>query len=224
MKLNEARLPEAERVAGSRRGKGRPLTPVVDPDQVLRAALKLIDQEGLDGFTMRLLAERVGVEVGSLYNHFANKEAILYGALDLASTEHMVNLAPRGDWKRWMAEGTRGFRAVLIDQPGLFSVIQRRNENEHGSPFQDYAAAQLARLGAPREVILPLLNTMAYMCIASAMNHHHARTRTAGSEQRAYPDYPNLAELADESDPGDEETFMVACRSVIRAYARGSAR
>lgn len=46
-------------------------------DDVLRAALELLDEVGLDGITIRKLAERLGVQPGALYRHFASKRALL---------------------------------------------------------------------------------------------------------------------------------------------------
>jgi AcrR family transcriptional regulator len=54
---------------------------------VLNHARSLLDQEGLDGFSMRKLAARVGVTATALYFHFKDKEEILG---ELVSAERMV--------------------------------------------------------------------------------------------------------------------------------------
>ena len=46
---------------------------------VLGAALALLDEGGVEGLTTRKLAERLGVQVGALYWHFKNKDALLQG-------------------------------------------------------------------------------------------------------------------------------------------------
>lgn len=46
-------------------------------DDVLRGALDLLDEDGLDRLTMRRLAKRLDVQHGGLYWHFANKQALL---------------------------------------------------------------------------------------------------------------------------------------------------
>lgn len=56
-------------------------------DLVLRAALKIMDESGIESLSMRLLGTRLGVEAMSLYNHVANKDEILDGALDLVLEE-----------------------------------------------------------------------------------------------------------------------------------------
>ncbi|MEI7781085.1 MAG: TetR family transcriptional regulator, partial [Planctomycetota bacterium] len=46
-------------------------------ERVLRAAVLLADEEGIESLTMRQLGLRLGVEAMSLYNHVANKDDIL---------------------------------------------------------------------------------------------------------------------------------------------------
>ena len=48
-------------------------------DRILRAARKLIADEGVASLTMRSLAESAGLSVPTLYNHFRNKNDILEG-------------------------------------------------------------------------------------------------------------------------------------------------
>ena len=56
-------------------------------ERVLRAAVALADEAGIDSLTMRELGLRLGVEAMSLYNHAANKDDILDGMVDLVVGE-----------------------------------------------------------------------------------------------------------------------------------------
>lgn len=49
----------------------------LDQAQVVRAALALLDEVGLDDLTMRRLAERLGVKAASLYRHVRSKDELL---------------------------------------------------------------------------------------------------------------------------------------------------
>ena len=46
-------------------------------DEVLEAALELLDEVGLDALTTRRLADRLGVQPGALYRHYPSKAALL---------------------------------------------------------------------------------------------------------------------------------------------------
>jgi AcrR family transcriptional regulator len=56
-------------------------------ERVLRAALKLVDERGLEELSMRKLAGELGVEAMSLYNHVKGKDDLLAGILDLVALE-----------------------------------------------------------------------------------------------------------------------------------------
>ena len=46
-------------------------------EEILEAALALLNEVGLDQFSTRRLAERLGVQQPALYWHFRNKSALL---------------------------------------------------------------------------------------------------------------------------------------------------
>ena len=56
-------------------------------ERVLRAAVKLADEGGIESVTMRRLAEELGAEAMSLYYHVANKDDLLDGIADAVAME-----------------------------------------------------------------------------------------------------------------------------------------
>ena len=71
----------------------RPLT----RERVLRAALAFADERGLEELSMRKLAQEVGVEAMSLYNHVENKDDIVNGIVGLVVDE--IEPPTGSDWK-----------------------------------------------------------------------------------------------------------------------------
>ena len=63
-------------------------------ERVLETALRLADEGGIEALSMRRLAQALGVEAMSLYNHVANKEDLLHGITDLVMQEFEL---PSGD-------------------------------------------------------------------------------------------------------------------------------
>jgi AcrR family transcriptional regulator len=59
-------------------------------ERMLRACAELIDELGYDGVTTTLIAERAEVAVGSLYQFFPDKRAVVQ-ALTLRNLEHFVS-------------------------------------------------------------------------------------------------------------------------------------
>src|SRR5205085_2589537 len=66
-------------------------------DRILRTALDLADESGIEALTMRKLGQALGFEAMSLYNHVTNKDDVLDGILDLVLAETEPP-SPAGDW------------------------------------------------------------------------------------------------------------------------------
>jgi AcrR family transcriptional regulator len=62
-------------------------------NSILAAAWQLIDDKGVDGFSMRELASRAGVSVATLYNIFESREAIV----DACFNKALIDLRPLYD-------------------------------------------------------------------------------------------------------------------------------
>ncbi|MEM9491478.1 MAG: TetR family transcriptional regulator, partial [Myxococcota bacterium] len=56
-----------------------PRPPKISREQVLRAALEVVDAEGLGALSMRRIGQQLDVEAMALYRHVPNKEAVLDG-------------------------------------------------------------------------------------------------------------------------------------------------
>jgi AcrR family transcriptional regulator len=67
--------------------QGTELRAPLSRERVLRAAIKLADDTGVETLTMRRLAEDLGAEAMSLYYHVSNKEDVLDGMADLVAAE-----------------------------------------------------------------------------------------------------------------------------------------
>ena len=101
-------------------------------DRVLRAAVRIADEEGIGSLTMRHLAEELDAEAMSLYYHVANKEAILDGVVDTV-IEEIEEAAggydvPAGvdDWQTAVRERILLARSVMLRHPWAPGVIETR--------------------------------------------------------------------------------------------------
>lgn len=57
---------------------------------IVEAAARILEQHGRDGFSTNAVAERAGVSIGSLYQYFPRKEALI-GALIVRETSHLID-------------------------------------------------------------------------------------------------------------------------------------
>jgi AcrR family transcriptional regulator len=99
-------------------------------ERVLRAAVKVADEGGIDSLTMRNLAEELGVEAMSLYYHVANKEAVLDGLVDAILAEIEEALGGFGvhsdDWKPALRHRILTARRVMLLHPWAPGVFETR--------------------------------------------------------------------------------------------------
>jgi AcrR family transcriptional regulator len=90
-------------------------------DRVLSAAIALADRGGIESLTMRKLAQALGVEAMSLYNHVANKGDLVAGIVDRVVGE--IEL-PAGaeDWDTAIRKCAISAHDVLLRHPWACSL------------------------------------------------------------------------------------------------------
>jgi AcrR family transcriptional regulator len=90
-------------------------------ERVLRAAVVLADESGIDSLSMRRLGQELGVEAMSLYNHVANKDDLLNGITDLVLGE--IELPATADgWKDALRRHAISAHEVLVSHPWACSL------------------------------------------------------------------------------------------------------
>jgi AcrR family transcriptional regulator len=84
-------------------------------DRILRAAIELADAEGIEGLSMRRLAEELDAAPMALYRHVASKDDLLDGMIDLVFAE--LDVPTGSGWRAAMRERAIGMRRALLRHP-----------------------------------------------------------------------------------------------------------
>jgi AcrR family transcriptional regulator len=113
-------------MAGKVGVKARPREPLTR-DRVLRAAVALADQGGVEALSMRNLARELGVVPMALYKHVANKDELLDGMIDVVVEEIDPPLSGT-DWKTAVRERILSARRALLRHPWASYVLESRPE------------------------------------------------------------------------------------------------
>ena len=125
-------------------------------DVVIRTALDLLDEVGIDGLSTRRLAERLGVQSPALYWHFKNKRALL-DAMAAAMMEDggmRRTLEPGTDWRDWvMADARRFRRALLSRRDGARLHAGTRPEPAEFAAVESETAALCAQGASPADAL-----------------------------------------------------------------------
>lgn len=82
-------------------------------DEVLRAALELLDEVGIDALTTRRLAERLNVQPGALYRHFASKRELLDAMVERIAASSPT-AATKGTWSAQLRSGAHALRDGML--------------------------------------------------------------------------------------------------------------
>ncbi len=94
-------------------------------DRVIDGAVTLADETGIDAFTIRKLADAIGVKPMTIYHHVPNKEAIIDGMVDRVFSE--IDLPPTElDWREAMMIRARSMRQVLARHPWAAPLMETR--------------------------------------------------------------------------------------------------
>src|SRR5690606_34084459 len=83
-------------MAGARRKKTRS-QPHLTSERVRDEALRLIEAEGLEGFSTRKLGRALGVEAMAIYWYYPSKEALLDAVVDLLVSKLEPPAPPEGE-------------------------------------------------------------------------------------------------------------------------------
>jgi AcrR family transcriptional regulator len=200
-------------------------------DRILRAAMQLADEGGIKAVSMRKIAQELGVEAMSLYNHVASKDEIVDGIVDLVATE--IDLAPTGeDWKEAMRRRVISAHEILLEHPWACSLWM--SSETFGAARMRYADAVLRGFrkgGFPEELTYHAFHVvqshiMGFTMYVASFDFDVAELERLATEfLQTFPadEYPDLAEhIRQHSEPGDEHegTFEFGLDLVLDGLER----
>ncbi|MER8826872.1 TetR/AcrR family transcriptional regulator C-terminal domain-containing protein [Mesorhizobium sp. M0938] len=123
-----ARSERSQRTSEWLQPAGEPRSePPLSRERIVAAAVELLDAHGVDGLTMRRLADALGSGVMSLYWHVDNKENVFDLALDSVLEYHGQQTAQQAqDWRAEAVHMLEDWRASMLRHPWSASLLPRR--------------------------------------------------------------------------------------------------
>jgi TetR/AcrR family tetracycline transcriptional repressor len=101
----------------------------ISRDEVVTAAIALLDEAGLAALSLRRLAKTLGVSAPTLYWHVADKRALLDLMAERIVGEHRTPTEPAAGehWSDWLAEQARlQYRALTAHRDAALVVAGNR--------------------------------------------------------------------------------------------------
>jgi len=106
-----------------------PAAPRLSRELVVETALAQIDRTGLQGLSMRSLAQELGVEAMSLYRYVHGKEDLLEGVVASLMSDLVAHLeeAEGGHWQEFLQAVALAVRRIATDHPRAFPLVATRH-------------------------------------------------------------------------------------------------
>ena len=171
---------------------------------MLAAAVALADEAGLEAFSMRGLAQELGVVPMALYKHVANKDALLDGMVDIVFGE--IEL-PSGDldWRSAMRRRAISTRETLKRHTWAIGLMESRHPGPANLRNHDAVMGCLREAGFSFEMAVHAYSAqdayiygfalqesdLGFETPQSAGEAAQRRAKTIGARE----DYPYLAEV-----------------------------
>jgi AcrR family transcriptional regulator len=183
----------------------------VTVDTILEATIRVLEQEGTDAATTSRVAEVAGVSVGTLYQYFANRDAILHALQDreLERASQMLTVL-------------LGKAERASDREVARSVVEALLQSYRAAPALHRVLAVEGLRVTPRERVLAF-DARAVATIRAFLSFSGARVRRTNLEAAAFVVYQAvraamLAYLLEEPAGIDDRTLVDELTDLILRY------
>lgn len=162
-------------------------------DEVVRTAVRLLDEVGLEQLTLRRLALELGISAPTLYWHVKDKRALLDLMAEAMAGEHRGPTRPAHGqpWWEWLSESTFSQYRALVSHRDAARVLAGNRPTERSLPVIDEVMGSLVEAGFPPAEALESILTLGHFVIGSALEYQAEAARSAAAE----PDRATLAHL-----------------------------
>jgi AcrR family transcriptional regulator len=215
-----------------------PRKAVLSREQILDAALALVDRDGVGALTVRDLARELGVGTMSLYYHVPDKEALLEGVAERVLAD--VEVPTEGDWTERARRIVEGLRRAERRHPNALPLIYARRLSPRALLPIEALLGTLREAGfPPREALFAFRALQAFAVGSVIMEPGSAAAapdgetrediagRFAGLPRRDFPYLVEAAEQTARVGPDDEfdhglDLILEGLRARLRAAATGT--
>lgn len=180
--------------------------------QIASEALALVDDEGLDAFSFRRLARRLGCEAMSIYHYYSSKQHLMDAMVSICLSE-VDDPDPDLPFREAMRKFAHSYRATVLRHPGfaLVLVTHRLNHREG----LDWLNRTVAIMGTdvPLAKRAKFFRVFSYFMSGAVIDEAMGYAK-GPSATEPYPfedakrDFPNIMALGTYFGPDNREAFF----------------
>lgn len=202
-------------------GMPRPAQPLISRDKVIRASLRIIDEEGLAALSLLRLARELSVRGPSLYHHFDDKAEILRAvARAIVLETRLPDPDPGITWIEWLVALCLSFREAVLRHTNAAPLLLEFMPRNVLTGIYDANAQFLTDLGVPAGNLVLVIDGLDKLTLGSIMSE-----TVKGMEQGG--------QIFASVNPGTEPTLAAAVQvnkrdatelfaESIRSFLRGA--
>ncbi|MEV4826077.1 TetR/AcrR family transcriptional regulator C-terminal domain-containing protein [Micromonospora sp. NPDC049274] len=203
--------------------------PPLTAQRIVDAAVAVLDEHGIEGLTMRGLAQRLTVTATALYWHVRTKDDVLDLALDQIFGEVPIP-AVTDDWPHDVRVLVRGWRAAMLAHPWAPGLVGRPMLGPNVLARTEFLQSALVRGGCRGVHLAVVTRTLANYVIGASLTEATWH-RTADPQARAAARdhvaasadiYPTLTASGhlDDSRWDDDLLFEAGLDGILRSAAQ----
>lgn len=198
----------------------RTVRATLNRDYIAAVALSVLDESGIDGFSMRKLAAALGADPMAAYRHFADQQDLFDAVATQLFTEMDLETLPwQAEWHELMRAYADRLRLTLQHHPHTVSIFATR-------PIRDPAAIQvgdrmvtrLQEAGFTPAPAMHLTRCLREYTIGHVLGWAAAVTGRSRKPAPDSPDYNQLAAAADAA--ADTDHFDVGLTAMLDGFSR----
>ena len=105
---------------------GRPKVAILSRPGIARAAIDILDEEGVDEFTLARVASALGVKTSSLYNHIQSKEDLVDMIREVVTAPIEAPDFASTPWDEALRQWARSYRDAFAKHPNTIGLLATR--------------------------------------------------------------------------------------------------
>ena len=148
-------------------------------DDVVAAAVALLDEVGLEGLTLRRLAGTLGVSAPTLYWHVKDKRTLLDLVADalISSQRPPLEPAPGQPWDAWLGEVAQAQYRALVGHRDAGLVVAGNRPPPQSLPHVERLVSSITALGFAPDDALEVLLMLGHFVIGNVVEHQAEAAR-----------------------------------------------
>lgn len=206
--------------------------PQLTRDRIVDAAVGLLDEQGIDGLTMRRLAERLGSGVTSLYWYVDNKDDVVELALDAIFARSPVppSTPDAGKWRDQVVALLIDWRACMLRHPWSAALLPGLALGPNLLDRLEFLHATLVRAGLagrrPGAATWTLYNFVMGAAMARVSHNLSAEDRATAQQKLAdlSDRYPSLSAANYLLEDDWDGTFAMGLAYILDGIAADKTR